>query len=168
MRRLFVLGLAGVFCVGLAAPAQATFGTVLPTLSRNLVSYYDFEHPVRGNKALEQDRGRSGTALSLVNGGADMRVRDGAFWRSRNSLQLQQINPGNRNTPGGTPSGFIAGLLMELDPSLEPYRVWSLSGGGYYGEAAVTTDFVKPWTGSMDDMVRDTCGGLAAAGRVGR
>lgn len=93
MRRLFVAGLTAVFCAGLAAPAQATFGTVLPTLSRNLVSYYDFEHPVRGNEALEQDRGRSGTSLQLVNGGAGMRVRDGAFRRSRNSLQLKQINP---------------------------------------------------------------------------
>ncbi len=79
MRRVLVAGLVAVFCVGLAAPAQATFGTVLPTLSRNLVSYYDFEHPVRGDTALEQDRGRSGTRLSLINGGADMRVRGGAF-----------------------------------------------------------------------------------------
>lgn len=93
MRRLFVLGVTGVLCFGLAAPAQATFGTVLPTLSRNLVSYYDFEHPVRGNNALEQDSGRSGTRLSLINGGGDMRVRDGAFRRSRNSVQLRQINP---------------------------------------------------------------------------
>ena len=91
MRRLLVLGVAAAFFVGLAAPAQATFGTVLPTLSRNLVSYYDFEHPVRANLALEQDSGRSGTALSLINGGADMRVRDGAFWRSRTSLQLSGL-----------------------------------------------------------------------------
>lgn len=118
MRRLFVLGLAGVFCVGLAAPAQATFGAVLPTLSRNLVSYYDFEHPVRGNKALEQDRGRSGTALSLVNGGADMRVRDGAFWRSRNSVQLKQINP----TMAGN-DDWKAGLYGETGvPSLRAFN----------------------------------------------
>ncbi|SDM50890.1 Concanavalin A-like lectin/glucanases superfamily protein [Lentzea albidocapillata subsp. violacea] len=91
MRRL--LALVTVFSVGLAAPAQATSGTVLPSLQRNLVSYYDFEHPVRGNNALEQDSGRSGTRLQLINGGADMRVRDGAFRRSRNSVQLKQITP---------------------------------------------------------------------------
>lgn len=93
MRRLVGLGFTALFCIGLAAPAQATFGTVLPTLHRNLVSYYDFEHPVHGDKALEQDRGRSGTALQLINGGAGMRVRDGAFRLSRNSVQLQQITP---------------------------------------------------------------------------
>ncbi|RDI26622.1 LamG-like jellyroll fold domain-containing protein [Lentzea flaviverrucosa] len=93
MRRLVVLGFTAVFCTGLAAPAQATFGTVLPTLQHNLVSYYDFEHPVRGDKALEQDSGRSGTTLQLINGGAGMRVRDGAFRHSRDSLQLQQITP---------------------------------------------------------------------------
>jgi hypothetical protein len=118
MRRLFVLGVAAAFCVGLAAPAQATFGTVLPTLSRNLVSYYDFEHPVRGNKALEQDGGRSGTQLSLINGGADMRVRDGAFWRSRNSLQLKQVNP----TVAGN-DDWKAGLYRETGvPSLHAFN----------------------------------------------
>ncbi|HUQ58938.1 hypothetical protein [Lentzea sp.] len=91
MRRLLVLGVTAAFCIGLAAPAHATFGAVLPTLARDLVSYYDFEHPVRGDKALEQDRGRSGTTLSLINGGAGMRVRDGVS--SRTSLQLRQINP---------------------------------------------------------------------------
>ncbi|WP_394617960.1 hypothetical protein JNUCC0626_02335 [Lentzea sp. JNUCC 0626] len=88
-----VIMLVAALLVGLAAPAQATFGTVLPTLSRNLVSYYDFEHPVRGDLALERDRGRSGTSLQLINGGAEMRVRDGAFRGSRTSLQLKQINP---------------------------------------------------------------------------
>jgi len=118
MRRAIVAGLVAVFCVGLAAPAQATFGTVLPTLSRNLVSYYDFEHPVRGDSALEQDRGRSGTRLSLVNGGADMRVRDGAFGRSRNSLQLRQINP----TVAGN-DDWKAGLYQESGvPSLRAFN----------------------------------------------
>ncbi|MFD4671487.1 hypothetical protein ACFWNN_17250 [Lentzea sp. NPDC058450] len=88
-----VILLVAVLLVGTAVPAQATFGTVLPSLSRNLVSYYDFEHPVRGNASLERDSGRSGTALQLINGGASMRVRDGAFRTSRTSLQLQQISP---------------------------------------------------------------------------
>jgi hypothetical protein len=118
MRRLVVLGVAVVFCLGLAAPAQATFGTVLPTLSRNLVSYYDFEHPVRGDKALEQDRGRSGTPLALVNGGGDMRVRDGAFRRSRTSLQLKQVNPAVAGN-----DDWKAGLYRESGvPSLRAFN----------------------------------------------
>ncbi|NGY60072.1 hypothetical protein G7043_14175 [Lentzea sp. NEAU-D13] len=118
MKRLFVLGVTGLLCLGLAAPAQATFGTVLPTLSRNLVSYYDFEHPVRANLALEQDSGRSGTQLSLINGGADMRVRDGAFRRSRNSVQLKQINP----TVAGN-DDWKAGLYSETGvPSLKAFN----------------------------------------------
>ncbi|HEY7487344.1 MAG TPA: hypothetical protein VH912_23005 [Streptosporangiaceae bacterium] len=66
---------------------------VLPTLRRNLVSYYDFEHPVRGNPAQERDLGFSGTNIDLVNGGAAMRVRDGAYPASRFSVQTQQLNP---------------------------------------------------------------------------
>ncbi|MET9226321.1 hypothetical protein [Lentzea sp. NPDC003310] len=93
MRRLLVLALVAVFGSGVTAPAQATSGTVLPSLKHDLVSYYDFDHPVPGDPALEQDRGRSGTRLHLINGGAGMRVRDGAFRHSRNSLQLKQINP---------------------------------------------------------------------------
>jgi Concanavalin A-like lectin/glucanases superfamily len=66
---------------------------VLPHLRRNLVAAYDFEHPVRGNPAQERDLGRSGTELDLVNGGAAMRVHDGAHRGSRFSLQTRQVNP---------------------------------------------------------------------------
>lgn len=116
MTRLIVLGLVAAFGVGLAAPAQATFGAVLPTLSRNLVAYYDFEHPVRGDAALEQDRGRSGTALRLINGGAGMRVRDGAF--SRNSVQLQQVDPSASGN-----DDWKAGLYSETGvPTLKAFN----------------------------------------------
>ncbi|MGZ3146678.1 LamG-like jellyroll fold domain-containing protein [Lentzea chajnantorensis] len=91
--RLLTLVLVAVFAAGLAAPASSAAPSVLPALAPNLVAHYDFEHPVPGNAALEQDRGRSGTALSLVNGGADMRVRDGAYRGSRTSVQLKQVNP---------------------------------------------------------------------------
>ncbi|MFI9560134.1 hypothetical protein [Nonomuraea endophytica] len=67
--------------------------TVLPSLRRNLVAHYDFEHPDPANPATEQDRGRSGTGISLVNGGADMRVRDGAHRGSRTSVQARQVSP---------------------------------------------------------------------------
>jgi hypothetical protein len=83
-----------------AAPAGAAAGhsasarpDVLPTLRRNLVAYYDFEHPVRGNPAQERDGGSSGTTIDLVNGGGAMRVRDGAYPASRFSIQTQQLNP---------------------------------------------------------------------------
>ncbi|MFD4640007.1 LamG-like jellyroll fold domain-containing protein [Lentzea sp. NPDC058436] len=113
--RAAVLGVTAALLLGLAAPAQA-FGPVLPSLSRNLVSYYDFEHPVRGDKALEQDRGRSGTPLRLINGGADMRVRDGVS--SRTSVQLGQINPA---TAGN--DDWKAGLYSETGvPSLRAFN----------------------------------------------
>ncbi|MGH3645814.1 MAG: LamG-like jellyroll fold domain-containing protein [Micromonosporaceae bacterium] len=66
---------------------------VHPSLNPNLVAYYDFEHPVPGNPAQEQDQGFSGTDLNLINGGAEMRVPDGAHRRSATSMQIQQINP---------------------------------------------------------------------------
>jgi len=66
---------------------------VHPSLKRNLVAYYDFEHPVRGNPTQEKDQGRSGTTIDLVNGGGAMRVTDGAYPASSGSLQLQQVNP---------------------------------------------------------------------------
>ncbi|HEX2130969.1 MAG TPA: PQQ-dependent sugar dehydrogenase [Actinophytocola sp.] len=49
--------------------------TKRPPHGRDMVAYYDFEHPVGGNPALERDLGVSGTDLALVNGGPAMRVR---------------------------------------------------------------------------------------------
>ncbi|HZA33416.1 MAG TPA: PQQ-dependent sugar dehydrogenase, partial [Vicinamibacterales bacterium] len=66
---------------------------VHPSLEPNLVAYYDFEHPVSGNTAQEQDQGASGTSLNLVNGGAAMRVTDGAHLGSTGSMQARQVNP---------------------------------------------------------------------------
>jgi hypothetical protein len=77
----------------LAPAARAAPPEVQPSFARNLVAYYDFEHPVPGNPAQEQDRGLSGTAIDLVNGGAAMRVADGAFPASGASLQTMQVNP---------------------------------------------------------------------------
>ncbi len=61
-------------------------------LASPLVAFYDFEHPLK-NGSFERDLGRSRTDIALVNGGAQMRVRDGAHPGSRYSLQLKQINP---------------------------------------------------------------------------
>lgn len=62
----------------------------------DLVAHYDFEHPVPGDPAREQDLGTSGTPLLLVNGGAAMRVADGAHPRSRFSIETRQVNPSVR------------------------------------------------------------------------
>lgn len=67
-------------------------GGVVPSLVPNLVAFYDFEHPA-ANAATELDQGSSGTTINLLNGGAAMRVKDGAYPTSNTSLQLQQIRP---------------------------------------------------------------------------
>lgn len=81
--------LGASLCVA-AAPAHASTGGVFPPLKKNLISYYDFEHPVPGDPSREADRGRSGTTINLINGGAAMRVRDGA---RRHAIQLGQVAP---------------------------------------------------------------------------
>jgi hypothetical protein len=97
MSRLLAVPLAVVLVIVLVAPASASGRPwpvgVFPALKRNLVSYYDFEHPVPGQPAREDDQGTSGTDIDLINGGAQMRVPDSAVPGSRNSLQVKQINP---------------------------------------------------------------------------
>jgi glucose/arabinose dehydrogenase len=68
---------------------------VFPTLNRDLAAFYDFEHPFPANPAgtREVDTGFSGTDITLVNGGAEMRVKDGAYPGSNSSIQTQQVNP---------------------------------------------------------------------------
>ncbi|MGH9246456.1 MAG: LamG-like jellyroll fold domain-containing protein [Acidimicrobiales bacterium] len=107
--RRLIAAAAAFVCLPLAAatgPATAAEATgtgatahpaqhrdVFPSLRRNLVAYYDFEHPDPANPAREQDRGRSGTPIDLINGGAAMRVPDGAHPSSSHSLQTQQVDP---------------------------------------------------------------------------
>ncbi len=74
-------------------PTARGLPEVHPSLNPNLVAYYDFEHPTPQDPAREQDQGFSGTDLELINGGAAMRVADGAYGGSDTSLQLQQVNP---------------------------------------------------------------------------
>jgi hypothetical protein len=93
--------LATVLAAGLVAgtaalPASASNdgpGDVHPSLRGDLVAYYDFDHPAKGDPALERDQGRSGTEIDLVNGGADMRVRDRAYRGSGNALQTRPVDP---------------------------------------------------------------------------
>jgi hypothetical protein len=98
-RRLKAALVAALVCAPLTAvPAAAQArvapgANVLPGLRRNLVAAYDFEHPVPGDPAAERDQGFSRTNIDLVNGGASMRVRDGAFPGSRYSIQTKQVDP---------------------------------------------------------------------------
>ncbi|AKH85325.1 hypothetical protein AA958_27315 [Streptomyces sp. CNQ-509] len=96
-----------------AEAAERGAPVVLPSLGPDLVAYYDFGHPVRGNPALERDRGRSGTDIELVNGGAAMRVPDSAFPGAGSALQTAQVSPATAGNddwkagvyrPGGVPS----------------------------------------------------------------
>lgn len=124
--RLAAAGVAALASVSLAASPTAAVPAgeppfrhdVLPTLVPNLVSFYDFEHPVAENPAQERDLGQSGTNLNLINGGADMRAFDHAYPSSRNALDTKQVSP-------GVPSrdDWKAGLYSETGvPSLHRFN----------------------------------------------
>ncbi|MFG1706847.1 PQQ-dependent sugar dehydrogenase [Nonomuraea sp. M3C6] len=74
--------------------ADWTLPDVLPSLRAGLVAAYDFEHPLPGDPAQERDQGLSGTNITLVNGGAGMRVADRAYRGSTYALQTRQVDPG--------------------------------------------------------------------------
>ncbi|MEB8337759.1 hypothetical protein [Streptomyces endophyticus] len=59
----------------------------------SLVAGYDFEHPDPADAGRELSLGSSGAALSLVNGGAAMRVHDDADPRRGHVLQTRQVAP---------------------------------------------------------------------------
>lgn len=83
----------GVWLLFFACVRMLHADVVLPGLVSNLVCRYDFEHPVSTNAAKETDLGLSHTDLQLLNGGAAMRVADGAYPGSTNALQTQQVSP---------------------------------------------------------------------------
>ncbi|MGM1018739.1 MAG: PQQ-dependent sugar dehydrogenase [Actinomycetota bacterium] len=66
---------------------------VLPALAPNLVTHHDFDHPDADDPTLEVDQGLSGTEISLVNGGVEMRVADRAYPGAGEALQTQQMSP---------------------------------------------------------------------------
>lgn len=91
---------ATVAAVLVATPVHAdTTGPldVHPSLRGDLVAFYDFDHPVPGDPALERDQGRSGTEIELVHGGAAQRVKDRAYPGGRKVLQT-----GRQGVAGGT------------------------------------------------------------------
>lgn len=66
---------------------------VLPALAPNLVTHHDFDHPDAAKPTVELDQGRSGTPISLINGGVEMRVADRAYPGAGEALQTQQMSP---------------------------------------------------------------------------
>jgi hypothetical protein len=86
---------ATVLAVGGAAAPVSADDTgprdVHPSLRSDLVSFYDFDHPVPGDPALERDQGRSGTEIELVHGGAAMRVADRAYPGGRKVLETGPV-----------------------------------------------------------------------------
>jgi hypothetical protein len=93
MRRPLVALVCASLAFAVQPAASASQPDVFRTLIPNLMAHYDFDHPVAGNAAMEQDQGASGTNINLINGGAAARVPDGAFPRSKFSLQTKQVNP---------------------------------------------------------------------------
>lgn len=90
---LLKLGWRAVVLLCLCHLPSLQADVLVPSLLSNLVCRYDFEHPVTTNAAQETDLGFSGTALDLINGGAALRVGDGAYPGSALALQTQQLNP---------------------------------------------------------------------------
>jgi len=76
---------------GNAAPGRST---VLPGLADDVVARYTFDAP-GSDPAVETDRGRSGTDITLVNGGAQMRVADEAYPGAGLALHTRQVDPAN-------------------------------------------------------------------------
>ncbi|GAA4081426.1 LamG-like jellyroll fold domain-containing protein [Actinomadura miaoliensis] len=124
VRRIAVAALLGGALAAVPAQAQADAASgkgrpdVFPSLRHGLVAHYDFEHPVQGAPARERDLGPSGTDIDLVNGGAAMRVPDGAHRGSKGSIQLGQVNP---TVPGN--DDWKAGIYSESGvPTLRAFN----------------------------------------------
>ncbi|WP_116951760.1 PQQ-dependent sugar dehydrogenase [Jiangella endophytica] len=64
---------------------------VHPSIAQDLVASYDFEHPFAADDSREEDQAASRTLISLVNGGENMRVDDGAYPGSLNALQVRSV-----------------------------------------------------------------------------
>ncbi|MDG4798213.1 LamG-like jellyroll fold domain-containing protein [Micromonospora sp. WMMD1082] len=102
---LLAAGLVAVVATPAAQANRQHPRDVHPHLRSHLVAFYDFDHPVPGDPALERDQGRSGTEIELVNGGAAMRVADRAYPGSGRALQTRQVDPdraGNDDWKAGT------------------------------------------------------------------
>ena len=139
--------------VGVDPPPPAP---VIPSLAPNLVASYDFEHPSPGNAATELDQGGSGTSVTLINGGAAMRVGDGAYPGSTGSLQLQQVRPtvkGNDDWKAGRWSSSGVASLNAFS------HVRGITIMGWFKLTGI-----NPSPNSNTTSTTDTYGGVALAG----
>jgi hypothetical protein len=89
---------------------------VLPALQGYLIAHYDFDHPVGHDSGLEQDLGRSATALRLINGGSAMRVDDAAYPGAGRALQTRQVAPDSAGNDDWKAGVFKAGGVATLRP----------------------------------------------------
>ena len=125
-------GLAAGGALWLAAGACAAAGAGSGP-APDVVAHYDFEHPMPGDPAREQDQGLSGTPFVLVNGGAAMRVQDGAHPGSRFSIETKQVNPdadGNDDWKGGNwAEGGIPTLRAFNQARAVTIMAWVKRGG---------------------------------------
>jgi hypothetical protein len=104
LRRALVATVAVLAAGAATAPAKADGAgdsDVHPHLRPHLVAFYDFDHPVPGDPALERDLGRSGTEIELVHGGAAMRVADRAYPGGRRVLQTRPVEGATNDWKAG-------------------------------------------------------------------
>ncbi|MFL5583153.1 MAG: PQQ-dependent sugar dehydrogenase [Gemmatimonadaceae bacterium] len=119
--------------------------TVFPSLAPSVVAHYDFEHADPRDAAAELDMGSGKTPLRLLNGGARMRVRDGAHPASRTSIQLRQVNPGQ----AGGNDDWKAGVWDERGVSgLHAFN--GVTGATVMGWFKATGPMPAPRAGSPD------------------
>lgn len=144
--------LGASLAVSATAPAEASPGGVFPPLRKNLVSYYDFEHPAPGDPSRERDIGRSGTTIDLLNGGAAMRVRDGA---RRHAVQLKQVDPDAKGDDDWKAGVYSASGV----PSLRAFN--AARGATLMGWFKMTGDNPSPNTETADPDDRYNAVGLS-------
>lgn len=138
-----------------AFAVEGEVADVHPALRAHLVAHYDFERIASGAAGEEPDRGSSGTAIRLINGGAAMRVADGAHRLSKGSLQLRQNSPMARSN-----DDWKAGLYAAAGvPTLQAFR--SARGITVMGWFKVTGDAPAPNSNTPDARDRYDAIGLA-------
>lgn len=127
---------------------------VHPALTPYMVSHYDFERP--WSRDVELDRGPSGTTIDLINGGSDMRVKDGAFDGSKRSIQLREADPANGQLP------WKAGVYEDDADGVESLsRFSSAKGITVMGWVKMTGDGPSLNTNTPDPNDRYNAIGLA-------
>lgn len=125
-------------------PAHATPVDLVAPLQSHLIAYYDFDHPVPGDPAREQDQGSSGTTIDLVNGGAAMRVDDTAYPGGGQSVQTGQVNPRTAGNDDWKAGVFAAGGV----PSLRAFN--AASGATIMGWFKMGADDARPNSNTAD------------------